>query len=64
VAGEDPLSHRVGFLSPGWSRKGAGLGGKIQSTAQLWERNVDADNTVAPGTIRHVIAELIHPNHL
>ena len=34
------------------------------SPAYLWERNVDPGNTVAPGTIRHAIAEWIHPNHL
>jgi len=64
VAGEDPRSHPAGFLSPGWSREGAGLRGEIQSPAQLWERNVDAGNTVAPGTIRHVTVDWLLPNHL
>jgi hypothetical protein len=44
--GGDPRSHPVGFLSPGWSREGPGLGGEIQGLAQLWERNVEAGNTV------------------
>jgi len=59
-----PRSHPVGLLSPGWSREGAGLRGEIQSHAQLWERNVDAGNTVVPDTIRHVTADWIIPNHL
>ena len=34
------------------------------SPAQLWEPNVDAGNTVAPGTIRHVTADCVIPDHL
>jgi len=52
------------FLSPGWSREGAGLRGEIQSPAQLWELNVGAGNTVAPRIIRHVIVDWLLPNHL
>jgi hypothetical protein len=64
VPGEDPRSHPVGLLSLGWSRGGPGLRGETQSPAQLWERNVDDGNTVAPGAIRHVTAEWVIPNHL
>lgn len=61
-----PRSHLVGLLSPGWLRvrEGAGLRGEIQSPAQLWERNVNTGNSVAPDTIRHVTADWIISNHL